>query len=756
MNPSTRPIHSIFENLLPWLVLAILLFFTHAKFLEHWDGFRWSSTGSILYVFVDRPDPTLKVGDQLVQIGPMSWDEFSSDLRRTFFQGVQADQIVDIVVERDGQQVTIPWQYPQYNRREFLDRLYSEWWLAYFFWLAGTFTSLLIRPRDIRWRLMVAFNFLTAIWLSAGSGPSSAHIGNSAIILRSVVILCLPVYLHLHWEFPQPLGRLPSGFVWSVYGVAVALAFAQWFQWIPSDLYFLTFMVAIMGSAILLLLHILFQRSARHDLRIVLVVVLLAALPLIVSQIIYYFFPTLSLNIGGVALLSLPFFPLAYMYAAFRRRLVNMEVRLHHAFSIYLFLILLVVVVVPLILVAENQLNIPQKTLLVATGSTALTAAAFIWLYPMFQHYIESRVLGIPSQSLQLQADYSAHIARSKSLSDLAHILGDNIFPGLLIRQFAFLYLDGDSLNILAAENVIDDHIPTRKSIRSLLNNAGQYRPPDTPTEDQFHWIRLTLTLQAGDELIGFWLLGQRDPDDLYHYPEILLLQSLANQTAIGINNILQTGRIRNLYAGYINRHEEERRQLARELHDGVLNQMAAWLMNQGALVPQSHHNVQDELVLIRQLRQIVTNLRPPMLSYGLKLAIEELADALMERNHKVDIRVAIEGAEKNYGTDVEQHIYRIIQEACENALRHGKSTDITISGRFESNSMDLFIEDNGIGFSTQEELGLDNLILEKHFGLAGMLERAMMINADLKINSIPGKGAQIHIKWRSGLKKYS
>jgi two-component system sensor histidine kinase DegS len=114
--------------------------------------------------------------------------------------------------------------------------------------------------------------------------------------------------------------------------------------------------------------------------------------------------------------------------------------------------------------------------------------------------------------------------------------------------------------------------------------------------------------------------------------------------------------------------------------------------------------------------------------------------------------RSDIEGTEKNYGTDVEQHIYRIIQEACENALRHGKSTTITISGRFENDSMDLFIEDNGIGFSTLEELGLDNLILEKHFGLAGMLERAMMLNAELKINSIPGKGAQIHIMWRAGL----
>lgn len=138
MNPQTKAIRSTLEILLPWFVLAILLFFTYAKFFQHSYGFRWvTSTGQILYVFVDQPDPTLKVGDQLIQIGSLHWDDFSVDLQKSFFEGYKPGDTVNIIVQRGGQHLAIPWKYAEFNRNEFMDQLYSEWWLAYFFWLAA-------------------------------------------------------------------------------------------------------------------------------------------------------------------------------------------------------------------------------------------------------------------------------------------------------------------------------------------------------------------------------------------------------------------------------------------------------------------------------------------------------------------------------------------------------------------------------------------------------------------------------------------
>lgn len=87
MNVHKNSYWSLFENVLPWFVLAILLFYTYAKFFGHPYGFRWDSSGTIIYVFDKQPEPSLKVGDQIMQIGPLRWEEFQADLRKPFFEG---------------------------------------------------------------------------------------------------------------------------------------------------------------------------------------------------------------------------------------------------------------------------------------------------------------------------------------------------------------------------------------------------------------------------------------------------------------------------------------------------------------------------------------------------------------------------------------------------------------------------------------------------------------------------------------------
>lgn len=84
----------------------------------------------------------------------------------------------------------------------------------------------------------------------------------------------------------------------------------------------------------------------------------------------------------------------------------------------------------------------------------------------------------------------------------------------------------------------------------------------------QKDWLRLTLPLKVGDTILGFWFLGKRDPDDLYPQVEIPILQSLADQTAIALSNILQTEQLLKLYQSDIKRVEQERQNLAHELHD--------------------------------------------------------------------------------------------------------------------------------------------------------------------------------------------
>jgi len=153
---------------------------------------------------------------------------------------------------------------------------------------------------------------------------------------------------------------------------------------------------------------------------------------------------------------------------------------------------------------------------------------------------------------------------------------------------------------------------------------------------------------------------------------------------------------------------------------------------------------------LTKHLRDIVSDLRPPMLNYGLEPAIGELADNLMERSKdtiRIDMNVQSDGS--RYPEKIELHLFRIVQEACENALRHAQAKNITISGTLFSQEIDLSLKDDGIGFDAGENLQLDVLITNRHFGLAGMMERAAIIGAEVRIKSKPEEGTGIQITWK-------
>jgi len=246
------------------------------------------------------------------------------------------------------------------------------------------------------------------------------------------------------------------------------------------------------------------------------------------------------------------------------------------------------------------------------------------------------------------------------------------------------------------------------------------------------------------------WLLGRRDPDDLYSQQEIPVLSSLANLTAIALSNILQTERLKSMYETNISRYEEEKLRLAHDLHDSILNEMAALLMRGDAPVfsPAFQQAFDD---LTERLREIVNDLRPPMLAFGLKLALTDFAEDLIERNQdEVEILPDIQSeGECQYPNAVEYHLYRIVQQACENSLHHAHPKRLLIFGRLSEKQVDLRVEDNGVGLDPEINLKLNDLLARKHFGLVGMFERANLIGAEMNIRSQPNQGTQLQVVWK-------
>jgi len=153
---------------------------------------------------------------------------------------------------------------------------------------------------------------------------------------------------------------------------------------------------------------------------------------------------------------------------------------------------------------------------------------------------------------------------------------------------------------------------------------------------------------------------------------------------------------------------------------------------------------------LITRLREIVSDLRPPLLVYGLKYALDGLADNLSDRNQdavRIVSDIQADGLWR-YPDLVEHNLYRIVQEACENALKYAHAASINITGELTSERIDIKVADNGIGFNTEVNLKLDDMIANKHYGLAGMYERADLIGAVIRIDSKPKQGTQISVLW--------
>ena len=255
------------------------------------------------------------------------------------FDNVRYGEEVPLRIEHQGEERIISWIFPGPNREEVLDLVYSEGWLAFAFWLAGTLVLFHFRPKDERWYLLIAFNYLTSMWLTFGSGLSQYHIWGAAILLRIGVWFSIPVYLHLHWVFPRPLGKLHPLLVWGGYLLAAIFAVAELFQVLPNNLYSLGLLVALLGSVGLLIIHAIIQSKSRRDLRLLLFAIILAFVPGIV---IGYIGTVNEIPVfAGGALLGFPLIPFAYLYSAYRYRWHGLEVRINRLISIYLFLTIL-------------------------------------------------------------------------------------------------------------------------------------------------------------------------------------------------------------------------------------------------------------------------------------------------------------------------------------------------------------------------------------------------------------------------------
>ncbi len=751
-----RAVFQYFLIISVFLVITVCLYYS--LYLRPYLGFEFDTiTGQILSV--DPPVAEIiqpiQVGDYLTQIGTLDWVNFQKK-GSSLFEGVQHGDRVVLVMRRGDYFYTISVIARGPTGQDLFKRLQLVW-LCLPFWISGTATLLLLRPRDIRWRLLVVFNYLLALWIAIGEvGASGQWYSYDIYIFLSW--MCLPVFLHLHWFFPKTLGRLPAILVWVGYIGSLCAALAEIRGLIPLTGHFISLLLALAGSLSLLILHAVRSSEIRRDLTILLVTIVAIVAPAVLYLVLGLFSKS---NWGiPVIMILFPSLPAAYFFIGYRRQLGGLELRVNHTLVILVFAISLTIIFIGGATVVS--LLLPQYAIDFTINLAIALFIGFIGalLFTPYRRWAERNLLGMPLPPVHLLETYSARILTSLEKPQLISLVRDEVMPTLLIRQAVLLRLRGEKADHLPSRQetllsfgVQEPQLPGLNESAALLRQAGSYRPQEGSMgpADPCPWVRLVLALKVGDKLVGLCLFGRRDPDDYYAPTEIPTLQALMDQTALALLNIEQAEHLLVLYQRDVESRETELRRLARDLHDVVLAQVSRMV--------QMADDVQENTALqeayqktVDQIRSIISGLRPVTLDIGgLGMALHELADEMNE-SHEVGqgprVLVNVSDDPVRYDPEVELHLFRIVQHACQNAFRHARAKQVLVWGNLLSQHITLTIQDDGVGLPRGVQPDLAWLLEHDHYGLAAMHERAALIGAVLQIDSRPDQGTRIVVEW--------
>lgn len=221
------------------------------------------------------------------------------------------------------------------------------------------------------------------------------------------------------------------------------------------------------------------------------------------------------------------------------------------------------------------------------------------------------------------------------------------------------------------------------------------------------------------------------------------ILESTKNRQLIGLKIILA--------------QEEERKRIAREIHDGPAQSLANLVLRteiaERMLGTQELEVIRNELIDLKtqirldlsEIRKIIFNLRPMALDdLGLVPTLRKFVQDFEERT-KIRAKFEAIGKEKRMTSALEAAMFRLVQEAFNNVHKHAEATFVSLDIQFMEESIRLVIRDNGVGFQVDAvEAKAKNL---SKFGLIGMKERVDLLQGTIEIESGAGLGTAITIQ---------
>jgi len=269
----------------------------------------------------------------------------------------------------------------------------------------------------------------------------------------------------------------------------------------------------------------------------------------------------------------------------------------------------------------------------------------------------------------------------------------------------------------------------------------------------QHGFLHVTVAPVIGEDgALGMLVLASRAPLPL-SADESALVQAVGGLVGVALENaalrerlVAHQDRLRALAGGVLRAREEEARRIAHELHDEVGQLLATLhitLDDLAAQVPAPEPSVRrfrDVLDRVEaQLRRLARELRPTILDdLGLAPALEWLAQGLAERR---DVSITVDAPERRLSPEVETTLYRIVQEALTNAVRHARPRRVAVQVCEEGTQIRAVVRDDGRGFDAVAQLARRG---DRGLGLIGIRERAAALGGTVDIRSSPQAGTEV------------
>ncbi|NOZ05384.1 MAG: GAF domain-containing protein [Chloroflexi bacterium] len=269
----------------------------------------------------------------------------------------------------------------------------------------------------------------------------------------------------------------------------------------------------------------------------------------------------------------------------------------------------------------------------------------------------------------------------------------------------------------------------------------------------------MSVPLTFKEQYLGVLNVSRLKGRPNYTMSDARLLNVFASQIAVAVQNARLYESLREERDHIIDAQEEVRRELARDLHDGLVQLLTAMIINIDEIATLMEQgsplaNVKEELdslramvrQAVRDARSLIFGLRPIVLeTKGLVAALESYIEQLRDTTPGITFSLDVTPAANELPTKTQRIVFAILQEAIQNARKHASARNISITLQKEHDSLAVVVQDDGLGFDLEQ---IEDTYDQRYsFGLLNMRERAELIEAHWAIKTWLGKGTRVMLE---------